>query len=383
MRPIQRSEIMSLKLYEAARSELRPEILEAKKLRRIHVGDYLTFLFENRTTVRYQIQEMIRVEKLTKEEEIQHEIDTYNELLGSDAGLGCTLLIEIDDPEERSKLLTKWLDLPKHLYVRFEDGSKGRAQYDARQIGETRVSSVQYLHFPSDGKAPVAVGVDHPDYTAETTLTDASRAALAKDLAEEEDLVVPEAKVLAATPVATRASATKGFQFDKASLLKRARAHALDAPGVGGSSQIVDEVLPALETILATAVVGSLAAKTRSFLAQAAGDVRLAETLDEIAEARFEIADLVASRVLQLGGSPSFDPGTSSERSLVPGAKDAALAVVAGEELVSVRVTIEALRELIDWIQGRDPTTRGLLEDILASEEAQAEELARCLRRIG
>ncbi len=182
MQPIQRSEILDYVTYEEQRSELRPQVLEAKKSRRMHLGEHLTFLFENRETVRYQIQEMMRVEKIVKEKDILHEIETYNELVGGEGQLGCTLLIEIDDPEARAELLVKWLDLPKHLYLITESGQKVSPRYDERQVGETRVSSVQYLMFDCQGSPPVKLGCDHPDYTHEVELTDSQTEALKQDL---------------------------------------------------------------------------------------------------------------------------------------------------------------------------------------------------------
>ena len=183
MKPVDRSEILDYVTYSEQRDELRPAFLEAKKLRRVRVGEYLTFLFENHDTVRYQVQEMMRVEQIVKEVDIKHELDTYNELIGKDGGLGCTLLIEIDDKEERQEKLTAWLKLPEHLYLKLADGTKVRAVFDERQVGETRVSSVQYLQFPVGGQAPVAVGTDHPELTEETALSDEQQAALGADLA--------------------------------------------------------------------------------------------------------------------------------------------------------------------------------------------------------
>jgi hypothetical protein len=185
MKPVERGEILDYVSYEERREAIRRSVMETKALRRIHVGSYLTFLFENRDTVRYQIQEMTRTERMVKEAEIQHEIATYNELLGDQGELGCTLLIEIDDPAARAVKLAKWLDLPKHLYARLEDGTNVRTVFDPRQVGETRVSSVQYLRFPLGGRVPVALGsdLDDPDVGVEAVLTPEQRAALAADLA--------------------------------------------------------------------------------------------------------------------------------------------------------------------------------------------------------
>jgi hypothetical protein len=153
-------------------------------MRRVVVSDVLTFLFENRETIRYQVQEMMRTERIVKEKEIQHELDTYNELLGGPGELGCTLLIGIDDEAERDHKLRAWLDLPRHLHLKRADGTLVGASYDARQIGEDRLSSVQYLKFAVGDRAPIAVVCTHPELTGETALDDDQRAALQRDLDE-------------------------------------------------------------------------------------------------------------------------------------------------------------------------------------------------------
>ncbi|MCF7802022.1 MAG: DUF3501 family protein [Candidatus Marinimicrobia bacterium] len=182
MKPIERSEILDYMTYTEKRDDIRPEILSAKDRRRVHLGDDLTFLFENRDTMRYQIQEMMRIEKLVREEDIQHEIDTYNEILGGYGELGCTLLIEIDDKAERDVKLRQWVKLPKHLYARLKDGSKVYAKFDERQLSQDRLSSVQYLKFDTKGNVPVALGCDHPELTLESDLSADVQVALAEDL---------------------------------------------------------------------------------------------------------------------------------------------------------------------------------------------------------
>jgi hypothetical protein len=182
MRPPRREEILDLSTYERSRSELRPAIMEAKRRRRIHLGDQLTFLFENTATIRYQIQEMIRAERLVKEEEIRHELETYGGLLGGPGELSVTLLIEIPDPDERDLRLREWLDLPSHLYLKLEGGERVYARFDPKQVGTDRVSSVQYLKFDVKGRVPLVLGSDFGPLTAEQALTEEQRAALADDL---------------------------------------------------------------------------------------------------------------------------------------------------------------------------------------------------------
>ena len=182
MKRVNRQEILDYVTYEEQRDKLRNKIMKIKDLRRINVGGVLSFLFENTDTVRYQIQEMVRVERIVKETDILHEIKTYNDLLGNSGELGCTLLIEIDDSEERQEKLIQWLDLPNHLYLSLEDGSRIRASFDERQIGDSRLSSVQYIKFNTGGKTPVAIGSDLPLLKAETTFTVVQQKALLEDL---------------------------------------------------------------------------------------------------------------------------------------------------------------------------------------------------------
>src|SRR5262245_3415147 len=99
MRKVKRSDVLDYKTYNDGREAFRARILDEKAKRRVHVGEHLTFLFESTDTILYQVQEMMRLEQTVRESEIQHEIDTYNQLLGDAGELGCTLLIEIDDPK--------------------------------------------------------------------------------------------------------------------------------------------------------------------------------------------------------------------------------------------------------------------------------------------
>lgn len=178
---VQRSDILDYVTYEDQRDEIRSRAMATKRLRRIN-ADCLTFLFENRETIRYQVLEMLRIEKIVREADIVHELTTYNELLGTEGALGCTLLIGLDDPAVRDQKLTAWLNLLNHLYLLLEDGTKVRPTYDPRQVGETRLSSVQYLKFPVAGQVPVACGSDHPDLTVQTPLSAEQHQALTDDL---------------------------------------------------------------------------------------------------------------------------------------------------------------------------------------------------------
>jgi hypothetical protein len=184
MKPVKRSEIIDYVTYEDIRHLFRAEVMKAKAVRRIHIGAHITLLFENHMTVRYQIQEMVRAERIVREADILHEIETYNELLGEKGELGCTLLIEIEDPSQRDQKLRQWWDLPTKVYLQLEDGTRVFATFDERQRGDGRLSSVQYLKFNSKKSLPVAAGVDLPDLQAVTPLTEEQREALGTDLVD-------------------------------------------------------------------------------------------------------------------------------------------------------------------------------------------------------
>ena len=184
MKPVERNEIVDYQTYNDGRARSRPLAIAAKNVRRIIVSEHFTFLFENRDTVRYQVQEMMRAERIVRDAQIEHELHTYNELLGGPGQLGCTLLVTIDSEAERDIKLKAWLDLNSRIYAKLEDGTKVGPTFDPRQVGDERLSSVQYLKFQVGDKAPVAMGVDGDAAAggAEWVLSDEQRAALQADL---------------------------------------------------------------------------------------------------------------------------------------------------------------------------------------------------------
>jgi len=182
MRAVLRSQILNGAHYERTRDFSRASVMEIKRKRRIHVGPCLTFLFENTTTIWYQVQEMLRAERIEREEDILHELATYNALLGGNGQLGCCLLVEIEDPVVRDRRLREWRALPAYVYMRCEGGATVRPTIDPDQIDEHRISAVQYLKFHVDDWRPVALGCDLPGLFAETPLTREQRDALNDDL---------------------------------------------------------------------------------------------------------------------------------------------------------------------------------------------------------
>ena len=184
MKRLERKDVLDWMTYSEQRDALRPDFLEAKRLRRGLFNDTITLLFENTQTVHYQVQEMIRIERIVREADIQHEIDTYNELLGGNGELGCTLLIGIDDPDERDQKLRRWTGLLTSLSLETEAGERVKACWDERQVGEDRLSSVQYLRFDTRGQVPVAVVIElgDPDLDGRVAIPPEQREALASDL---------------------------------------------------------------------------------------------------------------------------------------------------------------------------------------------------------
>ncbi len=190
---IRPDEILDLGEYERQREEIRPRAVQARSLRRIELGPNATLAFENRETVRYQIQEMLRAERIAKPHDVEHEIETYSDLLPATHELSATLLIEFPEAEERARRLRELVGLENHLRLDI-DGSPASAQFDRRQMEEDKISSVQFIRFPItddqrkailDGSA-IRVVTDHPSYSHSVTLTGEQAAAMAADLCEAE-----------------------------------------------------------------------------------------------------------------------------------------------------------------------------------------------------
>lgn len=191
MRAVEPNEILDLSAYERIREDFLAKTIALKRPRRIHVGDRLCFIFENRDTVIFQVQEMTRAERTVKEQAIAEEVRVYNELIPGEHELSATLMIEIPDAEEIRSELDRLVGIDEHLFLDVGDQSV-RASFDEKQFEAERISAVQYIKFPlgkklaaafRDPKVPVALRVDHPNYAAKTAILGESRASLAADLA--------------------------------------------------------------------------------------------------------------------------------------------------------------------------------------------------------
>lgn len=184
MKKVERADLMDFVTYGERRDSIRAAAMAAKAPRRVHLGEHLTFLFENAETIRYQIQEMIRAEQMVRERDIQHELETYNAVLGAPGELGATLLIEIPDEADRAGLLRAWRDLPGHLWMTFTDGSRAQAAFDPEQMNEEKLSSVQFLKFAVGNRTPAGLRSELPALREETDFSDATRRALQEDLGQ-------------------------------------------------------------------------------------------------------------------------------------------------------------------------------------------------------
>jgi diadenosine tetraphosphate (Ap4A) HIT family hydrolase len=197
MKPLALGEIVSLAAYEP----LRPQYLERaramKRPRRLGVGDRVTLLFENRETVRFQVQEMLRVERLVDPAAVQHELDVYNALVPGERELSATLFIEITELDRIKPELDRLVGIDAHVALVLGEGTAERvvrARFDPMQMEEDRIAAVQYIRFAlseadvaalADAERRARLRIDHPSYRHEAEIGPELRAALLADLRAE------------------------------------------------------------------------------------------------------------------------------------------------------------------------------------------------------
>ncbi|MGE0127877.1 MAG: DUF3501 family protein [Blastocatellales bacterium] len=185
------SEILDIAQYEKARDSFRRRVIELKKNRRVPVGPMVTFVFENHATVLFQIQEMMRAERLVNDDAIQHEIDTYNQLLPGESELAATMLIELPDAARIRDGITKFhgVNTGEATYLQIGD-ERAPGVFDAGQSDDRRISAVQYVRFRFNdaqraafvtGAQEARLVINHPNYRHETLITGATHEALTKD----------------------------------------------------------------------------------------------------------------------------------------------------------------------------------------------------------
>jgi Protein of unknown function (DUF3501) len=191
MRKITFDDIKDLREYERERDEFRRHIVEMKKRRRVQLGDLLTITFENTDTMRFQIQEMARIERMLTDEQIQNELDTYNQLIPDAKELSATMFVEIDDKERLYEWLPKLVGIQRAVSIWLHDGSSvpSTPEDEERLTREETTTTVHYLkfrfapeHVDAFAAGPVRIVVDHPNYDAVVELTEEQRSELVEEL---------------------------------------------------------------------------------------------------------------------------------------------------------------------------------------------------------
>ena len=189
---ITRQSLLSLEAYARERNAFRARVIEHKKRRTVQLGEHVRVQFEDELTVRYQVQEMLRIERIFEEEGIQHELEAYNPLVPDGTNWKATMLIEYPDAEERKRQLAELKGIERRVWVEVQGCERvyAIADEDLERENEEKTSSVHFLRFELSAAmrehlrrgAKVAVGVDHPQYRASAELQPQVRAALAADL---------------------------------------------------------------------------------------------------------------------------------------------------------------------------------------------------------
>jgi len=191
VRPITRSDIRGPALYGPIRDDYRRRVIELKRPRRIAVGDRVSLVFENRHTLTLQIEEICRAEGLTRDEQIESEIATYNELMPTDRSLTATLFVAITDEADRHVVLEQLVGLHEHVVLHIGRHAI-RAVFEPGHATQVRISAVQYTRYPLSADARTAlqtpgtelvVEIDHPSYRHRAAASEATRASLAADYA--------------------------------------------------------------------------------------------------------------------------------------------------------------------------------------------------------
>jgi hypothetical protein len=191
---ISQDTLMPLETYAKARPEFRAKVIAHKKDRSIQLGANVALIFEDELTIRYQVQEMLRVERIFEEEGIVDELEAYNPLIPDGSNWKATMMIEYPDENERRVKLAQLIGIEDRVWVQVQDCDRvfAIADEDLERENEQKTSSVHFLRFELAaemiaalrGGAALAIGVDHPNYTATVArVGDAMRASLLADLA--------------------------------------------------------------------------------------------------------------------------------------------------------------------------------------------------------
>ncbi len=190
---IARNSLLSLENYSKARIAMRNQVIEHKKERTVPLGNHVTFLFEDELTIRYQIQEMLHIEKIFDDEGIQAELDTYLPLVPDGSNLKATMQIEYENEIERRAALGRLIDIEDRVFIQVEGEPPAYAiaDEDLERENDEKTSAVHFVRFEltpamktrlRDGAA-LQIGCDHPNYLVPVqTIEPRARASLLKDL---------------------------------------------------------------------------------------------------------------------------------------------------------------------------------------------------------
>jgi hypothetical protein len=188
-----RDDLFSLEKYAQVRPEFRAQVMAHKKDRQVHIGAHATLYFEDRLTMQYQIQEMLRAERIFEAAGIQEELDAYNPLIPDGSNWKATFMIEYEDVDERREALARLKGIEDLVWVQVAGFDKvfAIADEDMEREDETKTSSVHFVRFELTGPmaaavksgAAVSMGSDHPDYGYQVQVAPATRDSLAADLA--------------------------------------------------------------------------------------------------------------------------------------------------------------------------------------------------------
>ena len=183
---------MSLETYARERPQFRAKVIAHKKDRTVHLGEHVTLVFEDELTIRYQVQEMLRIERIFEEEGIQEELAAYNPLVPDGRNLKATMMIEYPDQVERARRLAELIGIEDKVWIQVKGHERvwAVADEDLERENEQKTSAVHFLRFDLDQTmvqalkkgAGLAIGIDHARYAAAVEAPPAVREALAKDL---------------------------------------------------------------------------------------------------------------------------------------------------------------------------------------------------------
>jgi hypothetical protein len=193
MRKLTVDDIVDMRAYERERDELRRQIIDLKRLRRVALGPIMTLVFENTVTMRWQVQEMARAERMLRDEQIAHEVETYNQLIPDADELSATLMIELTSERELREWLPRLVGIELHVAVVLPDGTRvvgAPSQEDELRLTRDDITAaVHFLKFrfaASDvemfASGPVHIVVDHPEYDEDVLLTPEQHEQLLSDL---------------------------------------------------------------------------------------------------------------------------------------------------------------------------------------------------------